>query len=228
MTNADLRMQFHKDTGKKVPMFKDICEDIGMTLEDMAEVLNGVEQACIDAEIPQWKNDDWYWQKEATDWGYDWAKPENKKFHPKYAPVYRYARDIIGCLNNYVNGWIDWNMVLNKQGGPNWFKNWCIAPIIVDEENDEVYFTPLYYVMTHFSKFIRPEAKVFKVENTDKELMVTAAENKDGTIAVVIFNEKEAQKKIKLSLFQKSVNIDIKGKTIQTIVIPKLKNKNYD
>lgn len=185
-------------------------------------------EACIDSEIPKWKEDAWYWQKNATDWGWDWAPEKDKPMHPKYAPVNRYARDIIGCLNNYVNGWIDWNMVLNKQGGPNWFKNWCIAPIIVDEENDEVYFTPLYYVMTHFSKFIRPEAKVFKVENTDKELMVTAAENKDGTIAVVIFNEKEAQKKIKLSLFQKSVNIDIKGKTIQTIVIPKLKNKNYD
>ncbi len=185
-------------------------------------------EACIDSEIPKWKEDAWYWQKNATDWGWDWAPEKDKPMHPKYAPVNRYARDIIGCLNNYVNGWIDWNMVLNKQGGPNWFKNWCIAPVIVDEENDEVYFTPLYYVMTHFSKFIRPEAKVFKVENTDKELMVTAAENKDGTIAVVIFNEKEAQKKIKLSLFQKSVNIDIKGKTIQTIVIPKLKNKNYD
>ena len=60
-------------------------------------------------------------------------------------PVYRYARDIIGCLNNWVDGWIDWNMVLDKQGGPNWFKNWCVAPVIVDPEADEVYFTPLYY-----------------------------------------------------------------------------------
>ena len=57
-------------------------------------------------------------------------------------------RDIIGCLNNWVDGWVDWNMVLDKQGGPNWVSNWCIAPIIVDTENDEVYYTPLYYVMS--------------------------------------------------------------------------------
>ena len=74
--------------------------------------------------------------------------------------MHRYARDIIGCLNHWVAGWVDWNMVLDRQGGPNWFKNWCIAPVIVDPEQDEVYFTPLYDVMCHFSKFIRPGATV--------------------------------------------------------------------
>ena len=68
-------------------------------------------EACIDAQVPVWKDDAWYWKKEATDWGWDWAPEKDKPMHPKYAPVNRYARDIIGCLNNYVDGWIDWNMV---------------------------------------------------------------------------------------------------------------------
>ena len=78
-------------------------------------------EGCIDAEVPAWKDDAWYWKKEATDWGWDWAPEKDKPLHPKYVPVYRYARDIIGCLNNWVDGWIDWNMVLDRQGGPNWF-----------------------------------------------------------------------------------------------------------
>ena len=82
-------------------------------------------EACVDSEVPAWKDDAWYWSKEATDWGWDWASAEDKYLHPKYVPVYRYARDIIGCLNNQVDGWIDWNMVLDQNGGPNWFKNWC-------------------------------------------------------------------------------------------------------
>ncbi|WP_296636668.1 glycoside hydrolase family 30 protein [Polaribacter sp.] len=176
-------------------------------------------EACVDSEIPKWKDDAWYWKKEATDWGWDWAPEKDKPLHPKYAPVNRYARDIIGCLNNYVDGWIDWNMVLNKQGGPNWFKNWCVAPVIVDENADEIYFTPLYYVMSHFSRFIRPEAKVFKVNYSDKDLMITAAVNIDGSITVVVFNEKENLKKINLTLNNKSVTIDIKGQSLQTIVI---------
>ena len=73
-------------------------------------------EACADSEVPKWKDDQWYWSKEATDWGWDWAKEEDKHLHPKYAPANRYARDIIGCLNNWVDGWIDWNMVLDTQG----------------------------------------------------------------------------------------------------------------
>ena len=179
-------------------------------------------EACVDAEVPKWKDDKWYWSKEATDWGWDWAPEEDKYLHPKYAPVNRYARDIIGCLNNWVDGWIDWNMVLDKQGGPNWANNWCLAPVIVDPENDEVYFTPMYYTLSHFSKYIRPEAKRIGFENLDKELMVTAAENPDGSISVIIFNETETVKSIDLLLNEKSVNFSIDAKAIQTVVIPKI------
>ena len=50
--------------------------------------------------------------------------------------------------------------------------------------------------------------------------MVTAAENPDGTIAVVAFNEGEKSKNIHLILDTKSIDIIIKGQAIQTIVIP--------
>ncbi|WP_299366281.1 glycoside hydrolase family 30 protein [Winogradskyella sp.] len=177
-------------------------------------------EACVDAEVPVWKDDAWYWKKEATDWGWDWAPEEDKHLHPKYAPVNRYARDIIGCLNNWVDGWVDWNMVLDTQGGPNWFKNWCIAPVIVDPDKDEVYFTPLYYTMTHFSKFIRPEAEVIDVKKTDDDLMVSAAKNTDGSIAIVVFNEGKEAKSFTLSLNNMSKQIRISPQAIQTIIIP--------
>lgn len=176
-------------------------------------------EACVDSEVPAWKDDEWYWSKVATDWGWDWAAEDQKYLHPKYVPVYRYARDIIGCLNNWVDGWVDWNMVLDTQGGPNWFENWCVAPVIVDPAKDEVYFTPIYYVMAHFSKYIRPGAKVIGVDHTDDSLMVTAAQNPDGTIAVVVFNPNETTKNFKLTLGDRSTQVQIDAKALQTIVI---------
>ena len=176
-------------------------------------------EACVDSEIPKWKDDAWYWKKEATDWGWDWAPDKDKYLHPKYAPVNRYARDIIGCMNNWVDGWVDWNMVLDKQGGPNWFKNWCVAPIIVDPESDEVYFTPIYYTMSHFSKFVRPGAVRIGIETSDKELLSTAFSNPDGSIAVVLFNEKEDKKTFTISLGEKAVTVAISGKAIQTVLL---------
>jgi glucosylceramidase len=176
-------------------------------------------EACVDSEIPVWKEDAWYWKKEATDWGYDWREASKKYLHPKYAPVNRYARDIIGCLNNWVDGWVDWNMVLDRQGGPNWFKNWCVAPVIIDPDSDEVYYTPLYYVMAHFSKFIRPGAEVIAADSTDKDLMVTAAHNLDGSTAVVVFNEGFKEKTYQLKGLKLEKTINISPQAIQTILI---------
>jgi glucosylceramidase len=179
-------------------------------------------EACVDSEIPHWQDDAWYWKKEATDWGWDWASEKEKYLHPKYAPVNRYAGDIIGCLNNWVDGWVDWNMVLNKQGGPNWFKNWCVAPVIVDEEKDEVYFTPLYYVMAHFSKFIRPDAVRIDFEIADKDIITTAVKNADGSIVVVVFNPSEKEKNIQISLENQKISTKIGATALQTLI---LKNK---
>ncbi|WP_190809206.1 glycoside hydrolase family 30 beta sandwich domain-containing protein [Flagellimonas sp. S3867] len=177
-------------------------------------------EACVDAQVPKWNDDAWYWSKEATDWGWDWAPESQKHLHPKYVPVYRYARDIIGCLNNWVDGWVDWNMVLDTKGGPNWFKNWCVAPVIVDPDKDEVYFTPLYYTMAHFSKYIRPGAVRIGFEHTDESLQVTAARNPDGSIVVILLNQDNETKHTTLALGENASGITISPQAIQTILIP--------
>lgn len=176
-------------------------------------------EACVDSEVPHWQDDAWYWKKEATDWGWDWASEKDKYLHPKYAPVNRYAEDIIGCLNNQVDGWVDWNMVLDRQGGPNWFKNWCVAPVIVDDKNDEVYFTPLYYVMSHFSKFMRPGAVKIGCKVNNNDLKVTAVQNPDQSIALVIFNPTEQFQSLEININNDKSTISIPAKALQTVVI---------
>lgn len=177
-------------------------------------------EACCDADTPHWQDDAWYWQCEATDWGWDWAPDDQKHLHPKYVPVFRYARDIIGCLNSWVDGWIDWNMVLDKQGGPGWAKNWCMAPVLADPDSDEVYFTPMYYALAHFSRFLRPGAKVLGVKCESKEVMATAVRNPDGTLAVVVINQGDAPAALDLAIDGKHYDLTISKEAIQTITLP--------
>ncbi|CAH0489800.1 unnamed protein product [Peronospora farinosa] len=46
-----------------------------------------------------------------------------------------YARDIIENSNSMAGGWVDWNLFLNTNGGPNWANNMVDAPILVDAQN---------------------------------------------------------------------------------------------
>jgi glucosylceramidase len=176
-------------------------------------------ESCIDSDVPVWKDDSWYWKKEATDWGIQWAPEEDKYLHPKYVPVYRYARDIIGGLNSWLTGWVDWNLVLDTQGGPNHVENWCIAPIIVKPASNEVYYTPLYYVMKQFSRHIRPGAHRIGIDNPVKDLMVTACLNLDGTISVNLLNQSDKQINYQLSLAGTVANLAIDAQAVQTLVL---------
>ncbi|CAI5730165.1 unnamed protein product [Peronospora destructor] len=66
----------------------------------------------------------------------------------------RYGHDILNDLNNYVVGWVDWNLLLDHSGGPNHKDNLCDAPIILTEDGDDFNIQPMFYFIQHFSKFI--------------------------------------------------------------------------
>lgn len=166
-----------------------------------------------------WMTDDWYWRREATDWGYYWAAEADKKNHPKYVPVYRYARDIIGGLNSWLTGWIDWNIVLDTKGGPNHAENWCVAPVLVDAASDSVYYTPLYYTMCHFSKYIQPGAQRIGVETDLGELMVAACKNPDKNITVEILNQHEKPVAFHLIIEGRIKEFSIPENALQTILL---------
>jgi glucosylceramidase len=176
-------------------------------------------EGCVDNDLPAWQDDSWYWSKDATDWGYEWASEKDKPLHPAYKPVARYAGDIIGGLNSWFAGWIDWNIVLDDKGGPNHANNWAVAPVIVKPETGEVYYTPLYYVMCHFSKFIRPGAYRIGVASEVHELMVTAFLNPDKSIAVEIYNPADKFFKYIIKLEEKTIQYNIPGNSLQTVII---------
>ncbi|CAG2120749.1 unnamed protein product, partial [Medioppia subpectinata] len=71
----------------------------------------------------------------------------------------KYATDIIRDLNHWVGGWVDWNLALDTNGGPNWSKNFVDAPIIVNATAREYYKQPSFYSIAHFSKFLPPGAQ---------------------------------------------------------------------
>ncbi|OXA58161.1 lysosomal acid glucosylceramidase isoform X2 [Folsomia candida] len=71
-----------------------------------------------------------------------------------------YGEDIIQELNHGASGWTDWNIALNKLGGPNWVNMGADSPIIVDSEDMEFYKQPMFYILAHFSKFFTRNSEI--------------------------------------------------------------------
>ncbi|KAM8701457.1 hypothetical protein ACLKA7_007810 [Drosophila subpalustris] len=43
-----------------------------------------------------------------------------------------YMRAYMQDLQHNINGWLDWNLVLDEQGGPNYVHNYVDSPVIVN------------------------------------------------------------------------------------------------
>ncbi|KAH3697023.1 lysosomal acid glucosylceramidase-like [Dreissena polymorpha] len=103
----------------------------------------------------------------------------------------RYFTDIVQDLKHGVAGWVDWNLALNMQGGPNWENNRADSPVIVNADKGEFYKQPMFYAMGHFSKFVRPGSKVIShVDNLpgSSDLQVIFVEREDNSIVANMVN----------------------------------------
>ena len=102
-----------------------------------------------------------------------------------------YAHDIIGDFNAGMNGFIDWNLILDRQGGPNHVGNYCDAPVMCDVDADTIDVKLSYSYIGHFSRFIRPGARRILVSKYSPDIETTAFQNEDGGKVLVILNRSE-------------------------------------
>lgn len=130
-----------------------------------------------------------------------------------------YAHDMIGDLNHGMNSWIDWNIVLDEQGGPNHVGNFCNAPVICDTRTDEVIYKPMFHAVGQFSKYIKPGAVRIGCSSFSPNVEVTAAQNPDGSIAVVILHTDMDRKMIHLRVEGKVTRVILPGDSVSTVVL---------
>jgi glucosylceramidase len=167
-------------------------------------------------------NDDFWWNENATDWAYTATWVSRPEDHPKYAPVHRYARDIIVSLNHWVEGWIDWNVVLDRRGGPNHVDNFCGAPIMVDLRSGHVYYTPIFYVLAQLSRTIRPGDQAVQVtthrDNLDADaLHASATRSLRNVLTVQVLNTTDGAIDYSLQVGAQFAPITIPANSLQTV-----------
>jgi glucosylceramidase len=123
---------------------------------------------------------------------------------------------MINDFNNGTVAWTDWNIVLDDKGGPNHVGNFCFAPIHTN--NNDLIFTPSYYYIGHFSKFIRPNAKRISSVASRSQLLTTSFLNEDGKIATVVMNQSEEAVDYLFYIGDKQVQVNIPAHAIQTLL----------
>lgn len=91
-------------------------------------------------------------------------------------------------MNNWVTGWMDWNMAVDLQGGPTFISNFCDSPILVNASAQEFLKQPMYYAIGHFSKFVPRGSRRIYTSISDGDAPHVAFRRPDGGVVLVILN----------------------------------------
>jgi len=124
---------------------------------------------------------------------------------PSKLPVYNFSDGeywgnmIINDMNNWASAWIYWNMILDEKGGP-----WLISTehgdpdnniqhpvVIINRTTKRVFYTGLYYYLSHFSRFVRPGARRIETSGGSPKINFVAFENEDNSKVLNIVNNGE-------------------------------------
>lgn len=146
----------------------------------------------------------------------------NEKFDAKNYQLWkngeRYGKSMINDFNNGTVGWTDWNILLDENGGPNHVGNFCFAPIHGNIKTGELIYTPSYYFIGHFSKFIGENAKKISSISSRSQLLTTSFLNPDGKVVTIVMNQSDSKIIYNLCVGINVTQVTILPHAIQTLV----------
>lgn len=136
-----------------------------------------------------------------------------------------YVRNMIDNFSHGVSGFIDWNMVLNTQGGPNYVRNFADAPMIFDEQNQTLYKQPMFYGIAHFSAFLQSNCtriggNLSFISRVNVQALAFACAN--YTNVVILHNRSSSSEQI--SVIDKNgtqINLVLDAASVNTLVYQK-------
>lgn len=124
-------------------------------------------------------------------------------------------------FDNGANSQMHWNMILEKDLTSPW--GWKQNSMIsIDPQNKTVIFNPEFYIMKHFSYFIRPGAVMLDISGQKESEL--AFRNPNGELVVLLHNKSTNEKKRMIKIKEKFMTVEIPGNSVNTLVLAQKNN----
>ena len=131
-----------------------------------------------------------------------------------------YAHDMMGNFRAGVSTFLDWNLLLDEQGGPNHVGNFCAAPIMLDPRGGFVKQLSYYYI-GQFSRYIPAgSVRIATTQYTDG-LEVCAFLTPSGERVLVVLNKSEEDRRVVIREEEEGFEDKIAAHSMVTYVMEK-------
>ena len=123
---------------------------------------------------------------------------------------------ISGDMNNFANGYMFWNLILNETACSTWgWRQNSLITIVTKEQ--KVVYNPEFYAMKHFSHGVHPGAVRIAAKGPVKNLV--AFQNPSGEIVMVFSNDKNVKADAEIQIGGSSAKIEIPAESMNTICV---------
>lgn len=125
-------------------------------------------------------------------------------------------------LNHNVAAYIDWNLMLDTNGGPTYTNASIEACILANTSYTAFYKQPLFYAAAHFAKFIPPKSlriDAIFLGLRKSHVQTVAYLRPDNKVSIILYNN--STDSVNLTLFDVSrgrANLSLKPKSLNTVV----------
>jgi len=117
-------------------------------------------------------------------------------------------------FSNGANAYMYWNMVLDETGKSQW--GWKQNSMITIGPQQQVTYNPEFYLMKHFSHFIKKSSSFIRV-GSNKNIL--AFLNPDNEVIVVFYNEKNMSTHQSFLIGKKTIQVELLPKSLNTFII---------
>lgn len=123
--------------------------------------------------------------------------------------------DLLEDINHGTNAYIDWNLVLDNQGGPNWQNNNCKSPIILNQNKDDFILTAIYYYFGHISRYLKPNSIIYPLDKYRQDLFGIAFKS-EKKFGITLLNPNDYEIDIDVLLSGRRIHDKMNPHTIIT------------
>ncbi|GHT10534.1 glycosyl hydrolase [Bacteroidia bacterium] len=119
-------------------------------------------------------------------------------------------------FSNGAASYMYWNISLDihSENRWGWHQNSLIS---VDQENKTYRYNPEYYLMKHFSHFVKPGARRIVTEGDFGNML--AFSNPDQSIILIATNEEQTPRKLNIQLKDRVLSVTLDAQSINTFTI---------
>ena len=131
----------------------------------------------------------------------------------------RLSHELMGDLNHGVSAFIDWNVLLDERGGPNYVNNFCLAPFLYDTKEKRLHPQLLSQYFEHFAHAVIPGSVRIASSRYASDIEVTAWKRPDGALALVMLNPSEEIKPVCVRLNDQEADLILYPRSISSACI---------